>query len=112
MYGNLIYITGKVSKKASYSDSLICDVLFDEQEFSDILSRKILCIKTDSKHKADILSAAEIMKKYPGRHEVKFFLTDIKKYLKLKDDFRVSLENQMLSELNKIIKPDDIGLID
>ena len=52
------------------------------------------------------------MKKYPGRHEVKFFLTDIKKYLKLKDDFRVSLENQMLSELNKIIKPDDIGLID
>ena len=112
VYGNLIYITGKVSKKASYSDSLICDVLFDEQEFSDILSRKILCIKTDSKHKADILSAAEIMKKYPGRHEVKFFLTDVKKYLKLKDDFRVSLENQMLSELNKIIKPDDIGLID
>ncbi len=43
---------------------------------------------------------------------MKFFLTDVKKYLKLKDDFRVSLENQMLSELNKIIKPDDIGLID
>ncbi|MGN1481150.1 DNA polymerase III subunit alpha [Porcipelethomonas sp.] len=112
IYGNLLYIFGKVSRNKSYNDTIAVDSIFDEEEFSEIISRKRFCIKLSGTDKNIIIQAAEILKKYPGRHEVCFYLTGLKKYIKLKGDYKISLDSKMLSELNKIIKSDDIGLID
>ena len=112
IYGNLLYVFGRVSRNKFYNDTIAVENIFDEEEFLSIISQKKFCIKVLSNNKNTIFEAAEIMKKYPGSHEACFYLSDLKKYIKLKGDYKVSLDNNMLVRLNKIIKSDDIGLID
>ena len=111
MYGNVLYVGGTVSSKNSYGYSVIADSIFDENEFDNILSSKRLCIKVKSSQKDIIRSTAEIIRQYSGENEVCFYLTDLKKYLRLKDFNKISIKDDVLDKLCEILNVNDIGLI-
>ena len=111
VYGNVLYVVGKVSSKNSYGYSVIADSIFDENEFDNILSSKRLCIKVKSSQKDIIRSTAEIIRQYSGENEVCFYLTDLKKYLRLKDFNKISIKDDVLDKLCEILNVNDIGLI-
>lgn len=112
IYGNVLYVTGKISSKSSYGSSVIAENIFDENEFDDILKSKKFCIKCLSSQREIIKSADEIIKNYPGENQVIFYLTDLKKYLKPKNSAGVKICSKVLNELCKILNINSMGLID
>ena len=58
-----------------------------------------------------IRSTAEIIRQYSGENEVCFYLTDLKKYLRLKDFNKISIKDDVLDKLCEILNVNDIGLI-
>jgi DNA polymerase-3 subunit alpha len=111
-YGNVLYIRSKISIRDSYPASIVAENISDESKFSEIVKSKRLCIKADSHNREKIIEVTKILKKYSGEHEVCFYLTDIKKYFKPSGISGVDVNDKIISELYKIIKENDFGLID
>lgn len=110
--GKIIYITGKVSPKDDYEFSVICSHVWSEEEFRDIVSKKRFCVKIKSTQKdiaENIISAAG---DYPGNTQLCFYLTDMRKFIKPKSVSGVNICKEFTEKIEKIILPDNIGLID
>ncbi|MDE6103867.1 MAG: hypothetical protein K2F60_05020, partial [Oscillospiraceae bacterium] len=73
---------------------------------------KRLCIKVKSSQKDVIRSTAEIIRQYSGENEVCFYLTDLKKFLRLKDFNGISIRDEAFDKLCEILNMSDMGLID
>ena len=59
----------------------------------------------------NVFPTAEIIRQYSGENEVCFYLTDLKKYLRLKDFNKISIKDDVLDKLCEILNVNDIGLI-
>ena len=111
-YGSVVYVKGKISAKSSGSLSLICDNLFDEEEFNSIIESKRLCIKINSAEKEIFSKLVTIMPEYPGKREVCFYVTDLKKYVRPKNIIGINLTEELIERLISTVGCDKIGLID
>lgn len=111
IYGNVLYVTGKVSIKEGYGASFVADNILDDEEFSLLCSKKKFCIKLRSDtNRAEIV--LKKLKKYSGQTEVLLFFTDLKKMVKFKDISGVEICSGLVDELSSIVSRNDIGLID
>ena len=86
----VLYISGKISIKED-SVSVIADNVFDEKEFTDMVSRKRLCIKLQSSEENTIQNIMELSKAYSGSNLLCFYLIDLKKYCVPKNKFFVDI---------------------
>lgn len=111
-YGNILFISGKVSSKARYNDSFIAETIFDEEELKKIIEKKRLCIKVSSKDREIISHISETLKKYPGERQVCLYLTDMKKFLKPKNISGVLVNDQFYNELMTLLTQSEAGFID
>jgi len=111
-YGSVVYVKGKISAKSSGSFSLICDNLFDEEEFNSIIKSKRLCIKINSAEKEIFSKLITVMSEYPGKREVCFYVTDLKKYVRPKNIIGINLTEELIERLISTVGCDKIGLID
>jgi DNA polymerase-3 subunit alpha len=106
----VLYISGKISIKED-SVSVIADNVFDEKEFTDMVSRKRLCIKLQSSEENTIQNIMELSKAYSGSNLLCFYLIDLKKYCVPKNKFFVDINYEYYTRLTEIVKAEDIGLI-
>jgi len=110
--GNVVYIKGKISVNPKYRDSFIADEVFDEQEINKIIESKKLCIKTDSTQHETIGKLSEIFSRYKGSNTVCYYFTDLKKMVKPKSGFSVSVNDNLIKEISGVTDYKNIGLID
>lgn len=91
---------------------MICDNLFDEEEFNSIIKSKRLCIKINSAEKEIFSKLITVMSEYPGKREVCFYVTDLKKYVRPKNIIGINLTEELIERLISTVGCDKIGLID
>ncbi len=110
--GNVVFIKGKVSSKKKYNDSFIADEIYDANDLWNIISRKRFCIKISSSEKEKIVALTDVLNKHKGDSEVCFYLTDLKKLIKLKNIAGVYINEKLITELSALINVENMGIID
>lgn len=105
----IVYLTGKLSVRDGRI-SLIAETVYSENETSEILGRRKLCIKTESS-KLQELTGLIADNAEKGNTSVCFFLTDIRKLVTPKEKITIYLTNDILNTLRKATDENNIGLI-
>lgn len=106
---DIIYINGKISVKDE-SVSVICGNIVAEKNFPDMTENMRLCIKTAS-DSIPLEKTAEICRKFAGKTEVRFYLTDARKTVVPKNKLYIGINRQSYGLLTDIVSAENIGLI-
>lgn len=107
---NILIINGKVSIKDD-SVTVICGSIFEESDFEKMSEYLRLCIKTSSDKIFLPEKLNDLCIKFMGFTEICFFLTDLKKIVMPKNKLFIRINSDSYSELLKIYKKDEVGLI-
>ena len=111
-YGNVLFISGKISVKPKYNDSFVAERIYDENEFEKILLNKRLCIKIQSNEKDKITKISELFVENLGKNQVCFYISDMKKFVKPKNISGVLVNNMIYDELSAVTGENTLGFID
>lgn len=109
VHGKIIYICGKVSPKEGYDMSIIANNIYSEDEFRDIVEKKRLCIKINSKDKVEIDRVAN---GFEGSMPLCFYQTDLRQYVKSKSFSGIRLCRELADILFRKYGKNNVGLID
>ncbi len=109
--GKVVFIKGKVTINSKYSDSISAVTILDENEFKTVVSSKNLCIAMNSFETDKIINIINILNGFKGENKVYFYFTDVKKYVTNKTISGVLVNNRLFDELLKVIKVENMKLI-
>ncbi|MGN0622210.1 MAG: DNA polymerase III subunit alpha [Porcipelethomonas sp.] len=111
-YGSVICVIGKISVRSAADFAIICDNILDSEEFLHLVSLKRLCIKINASEKDKFERINNILKKFPGKCKVCFYITDRKAFVRPRNLSGINLNDEFVKCLICETGYDGIGLID
>ena len=108
--GNLIYITGKISKKNQHVN-IICENTRKQTELFAMTEYMQLCIKIFPEEKFLLYKISEICEKFSGKTKLIFYLVDTGKYILPKKKISVAVTEDLYQALCQVIDSKKIGCI-
>ncbi|MBE6876732.1 MAG: DNA polymerase III subunit alpha [Ruminococcus sp.] len=110
--GRILYLTGKISRKNQHL-SIICDSIQEQQNFSAMLGKMLLCLKVTHSPEdlQNLKKLSELCRNYPGRTGVVLYFTDTRNYAYPKQKIYISLSEDCIQAVHRIFPPEKIGCI-
>ncbi len=106
--GAFAFIRGKLQKDELRGTKLLIDELRYPTNKEINEKTKRLYIKLKSKNSPEFNQVLSVLEKYPGVHECIFYFEDTKKSFSTLNRFGIDIQENLLQELCKILKKDEI----
>lgn len=107
---NIIFVKGTVNVKDD-SVSVLCNVIAEEHEFTNMVRNMKLCIRTESAELGNMQAITDICGRFRGETPVCFYLSDLRKTVMPKNKLSLEVNEKSFEELIKAYGADRIGLI-
>lgn len=108
--GNILWVSGHASVKDE-SISVICENIISERNFDRMTSGMRLCIKSASSELPDLSVFSDICRKFPGETTVCVYLTDQRKMIRPKTEYRFRITPESAKIITNTFSAEKTGLI-
>ena len=110
--GNIVIIHGKVSEREDREPELICETVETVPESVErVEEREILYLRIDAVGSLLFNKVCDTLSKYKGDTDVIMVCTDNNKRVKVPDRLKVSANDQLLTDLYKILEQENVKLV-